>query len=78
MDELVKLVQSKTGLSAEKAEQAVETVVGYLKEKLPTPVATQIDTLLSNEELLGDVNDALETGAENLGGFLSRAQEKDE
>ncbi|MGC9520772.1 MAG: hypothetical protein ACP5HG_02690 [Anaerolineae bacterium] len=78
MDELVKSVQSKVGLDEESAQRAVKTVVDYLKEKLATPVATQIDTLLSNEELLGDVSDALQTGAENVGGFLSRSQEKGE
>ena len=37
MDELIKLVSQKTGLSAEMAKTAVETVVGFLKDKLPVP-----------------------------------------
>ena len=43
MDELVKLVSQKTGLPTEMATTAVETVVGYLKGRLPAPVAGQID-----------------------------------
>ena len=49
MDELVALVAEKTGLSEEMSKMAVETVLGYLKEKLPAPIAGQIDGLLSGE-----------------------------
>lgn len=52
MDELVKLVLKKTGLPEEMAKMAVETVIGYLKEKLPAPIAGQIDSLLSGTELV--------------------------
>jgi len=50
MDELVKLVSDKVGISEEQARQAVETVVGYLKDKLPKPIANQIDKALEGEE----------------------------
>ena len=46
MDELIKLVSDKTGLSEELSKMAVETVVGYLKDKLPAPIGGQIDNLL--------------------------------
>ncbi len=46
MDELVKLVAQKTGLPEDKAKVAVETVVGFLKQKLPAPIASQIDGVL--------------------------------
>jgi len=46
VDELIKLVSEKTGLSKEVGKMAVETVVGYLKEKLPAPIGGQIDNLL--------------------------------
>ncbi len=61
MDELVKLVQQKTGLSQEQAKQAVDTVIGFLKQRLPQPVAGQIDAALSGN--LGDV-------AKGLGGMF--------
>jgi hypothetical protein len=47
MDELVKLVSEKTGLSEDMAQKAVEVVVGYIKDKLPAPIAGQIDGLLA-------------------------------
>jgi hypothetical protein len=47
MDELIKLVSAKTGLPAEQSKVAVTTVLGFLKEKLPAPLAGQIDALLA-------------------------------
>ncbi len=46
MEELVKLVAKKAGISEDAARSAVNTVLGFLKEKLPAPVAGQIDGLL--------------------------------
>lgn len=47
MDELIKKVSEKTGLSEEMARQAVEVVVDHLKDKLPGPLAGQIDNVLN-------------------------------
>lgn len=65
MDELVKLVQQKTGISEAQAKQAVETVVGFLKEKLPPALAGQVDGLLANDAAMGRATDA-------LGGMLGK------
>ena len=43
MEELLKIVSEKTGLPAEQAQGAIEAVLGFLKDKLPGPVADQID-----------------------------------
>jgi hypothetical protein len=64
MDELVKLVSQKTGISEEVARTAVETVIGYLKEKLPDPIAGQIDSVLSGG--------GLEDVVKGLGGLLGK------
>ena len=37
MDELIKLVSEKTGLPEATARVAVETVLGFLKDRLPAP-----------------------------------------
>jgi hypothetical protein len=47
MDELVKLVSQKTGLPIEQAKVAVQTVLDFLKQKLPAPIAGQIDAVLA-------------------------------
>ena len=45
--ELVRMVAEKTGISEDKARTAAETVVGYLKGKLPAPVSSQLDSAVS-------------------------------
>ncbi len=49
MDELVKLVSQKAGISPDQARTAVQTVLDFLKQKLPAPVAAQIDGVLSGK-----------------------------
>ena len=46
MDELVNQVVQKTGISQDQANQAVQTVIGYLKDKLPGPIGSQLDNVL--------------------------------
>ncbi len=62
MDELVQLVSQKTGLSEEMSKVAIETVLNYLKGKLPVPIASQLDDVLAGKEG-GDM-------AGKLGGLL--------
>ena len=47
MDELVKLVSQKAGITPDQAKQAVITVIDFLKQKLPAPLAGQIDAVLA-------------------------------
>lgn len=47
MEELINLVTQRTGIPADKAQMAVTTVVGFLKDKLPGPIAAQLDSLVS-------------------------------
>ena len=60
MDELVKMVATKVGIPEAQAEQAVEIVVGFLKDKLPEPIAGQVDAALEGDlsgldDLIGDL-----------------------
>ena len=52
MDELVKLVSEKTGLSKEVSAEAVEVVLNYIKKKLPKPVAAQVDAVLGADSAM--------------------------
>jgi hypothetical protein len=79
MDELITLVSQKTGLPKEQAQVAVTTVLDFLKQKLPAPVAAQVETVLTGKGTLGAVASALDDGkldandATNLlGGLFSR------
>ena len=49
MDELVKLVSQKVGISEEQAQQAVTVVLGFLKDNLPAPIAAQVDAALKGD-----------------------------
>jgi len=47
MNELVDLVVKKTGIPAATAQQVVTVVIDFLKSKLPAPIASQLDGLMS-------------------------------
>jgi hypothetical protein len=50
MDELIKLVSERTGLSEEMSTKAVETVIEFLKDRLPAPIAGQLENILEGGE----------------------------
>lgn len=49
MDELVNTVAQRANISPDQARTAVQTVVGYLKDKLPGPVASQLDSAVGGQ-----------------------------
>jgi hypothetical protein len=68
MDELIKLVSKKVGIPEDKARLAVNTVLGFLKDKLPAPIASQLEGFLGGSGSTGSVEDI----AKNLGGLLGK------
>lgn len=59
MDELVKLIVDKTGISEEQAQQAVEVTVEFVKGRVPAPYAGMIDGLLDGKIDGSDLNNAM-------------------
>lgn len=49
MDELVTTLCQKTGLPEDKAREAADTVVNFIKSKLPESIRGQVDGLLAGE-----------------------------
>jgi uncharacterized protein (DUF2267 family) len=49
MDERIKLVASRVGISEAQAKEAVETVLGFLKDRLPSPMADQVEAVLEGD-----------------------------
>ena len=47
MKELINTIVQKTGISQENAQKSVQVTLGFLKTKLPTPLAAQLDSFLS-------------------------------
>ncbi len=57
MDELIKQVVEKTGISTEQAQTAVNTVISFLKTKLPEPIAGQLENLAGGQSSGGGLGD---------------------
>jgi hypothetical protein len=75
MDDLIKLVSEKAGITAEQAKQAVESVVAFLKDKLPAPLGEQVTNLISGAGGLagqagGALGDVAGKASEALGGLF--------
>ena len=71
MDELIKQVSERSGISEDKARTAVETVVGFLKDRLPAPIAGQVDNALnSSAGAIGSAGDAIADKAGDVLGGL--------
>ncbi len=79
MDELIKQVSERAGISEAQAGTAVNTVVGFLKERLPAPLAGQVETVLnSSAGAIGTGIDAISDRAGDvLGGLGGMFGKKD-
>jgi len=47
MDEIVKIVMSKSGLPEDKSRLAIKAVIEFLKQRLPEPLGTQVESILT-------------------------------
>ena len=61
MDELINQISEKTGIPHDTAKQAVNMVIGFLKQKLPAPIGSQIDRVLGTQVTGDGGNQAQET-----------------
>jgi hypothetical protein len=70
MNELIQQVTQRVGISEEQATKAVEVVGGYLKNKLPAPLAGQVDRYLSGDssQAGGEDQGAMGKIASGIGG----------
>jgi nucleoid DNA-binding protein len=54
MKELINVIVQKTGISEENAQKSVQVMLGFLKAKLPAPLALQLDSfLVANPVMVG-------------------------
>ena len=68
MDELIQAISEKTGLPADKAAGAAAAAVDFLKDKLPAPIASQIDGFLSGNA--DGISDAVGGATDKLKGMF--------
>jgi hypothetical protein len=50
MDEIVHEIVQKTGLPEAQAREAAQTVVNFIKQKLPPAIAAQVDGFLNSQQ----------------------------
>ncbi len=77
MDDLIKTIQEKTGLPVDKAQDVIETVVGFIADKLPGPIGDQVKGFLEgggegggDSGGGGDLLDQAKDALGGLGGLL--------
>ena len=69
MDDLIKTIQEKTGRPVDKAQDVIETVVGFVADKLPGPIGDQV------KGFLGGDDDGAEEGGGDEGGLMDKAKD---
>jgi uncharacterized protein (DUF2267 family) len=75
MDELIKQVAERAGIGEDKARMAVETVVGFLKQRLPAPIAGQVDNALgASAGMVGGVADKAGDVLGSFGGMFGKKE----
>jgi hypothetical protein len=75
MDELINLISSRVGISADQSRQAVNIVLGFIKDKLPAPIASQVEGMLSGQGTGDKANQAASAlGDQSSGGMLDQAK----
>jgi hypothetical protein len=59
MNELIEQLKSRVGLDDSKANSAAQTVLEFLKQRLPAPIASQVETALKGGGTMEGMKDAL-------------------
>ena len=73
MNELIKVVAQRSGISEDKARMAVDTVVSFLKNRAPAGLSGQIDSLIGGGE--GAAEGGMVSGmASKVGGMFGKKE----
>lgn len=73
MDELIGQVAQRAGIDQTQARTAVDSVLEFLKQRLPAPIAGQVEGALSGG---GDIGAQAGGLASGLGGMLGGDRER--
>lgn len=66
MNDLIKVVSKKAGITESQAKTAVDYVVNYMKEKMPGDMGGQVDSLMKG----GKVSDLTSGLTDKVGGMF--------
>lgn len=76
MEELIRQVAERTGISEAQAQTAVNTVLGFIKGRLPEPLAGQLDSFIGGgAAAAGGLGGAAGDVLGGLGGLLGGNKE---
>jgi hypothetical protein len=73
MEQLINQIAQQTGISTSQAQQAVQITFGFLKDRLPAPIASQVEGLLGGQ--LGNVGGVANQAQQGLGGLQGMANQ---
>src|SRR4051794_16095626 len=73
MEELITLVSQKTGLPPDRARTAVETVLTFVKGKLPAAIGAHLDQAVAGGGSGGGSGAGLADVAKSIGGMLGKS-----
>lgn len=73
MQKVVSMVAQKAGISESQAKTAVDTVAGFLKDKLPAGMAGQVDSYLKEGDAGGKEGNNTGGMADKAKGFADKA-----
>ncbi len=66
MEELIKMVTQKVGISETQAKSAIETVVSFLKDKMPGGIGNQVESFVKG----GPTANVADSIKDKVTGFL--------
>jgi uncharacterized protein (DUF2267 family) len=70
MESIIKMVTEKAGISEAQSKSAIETVVSFLKDKMPGGIGAQVESFLKGGTgSLGDVAGGLK---DKIGGMFGK------
>jgi uncharacterized protein (DUF2267 family) len=71
VEQLVAQIAQRLGVSNEQAMEAVTMVISYVKDKLPPPIAEQVDNVLAGQDL-SQLGDQAQQVLGTLGGMFGK------
>lgn len=74
MENLIKMVSEKTGITEAQATTAVNTVVGFIKDKMPAGLGSQVESLMKGGagSLTGMAGDLKDKVGDKIGGMFNK------
>ena len=75
MEDLIRQVTERTGITETQARTAIDTVMGYMRDKLPASMSGTIDGVLGGgANVAGGVADTAQNVLGGLGGMFGKKE----